>query len=182
MTKESTHINGLILISPSVFGDDRGYFLESFNLQKFNELTGLNVGFVQDNESMSIKGVIRGLHFQTPPHAQGKLVRVVAGSVKDVAVDIRTDSPTYGMHFATILSAENKRQLYIPPGFAHGFAVLDDHTIFNYKCTSYYHKSSEGCLKWNDPRINIDWGLENPLISEKDMTQCVSWIDFKSQF
>jgi dTDP-4-dehydrorhamnose 3,5-epimerase len=154
--------------------------MESFNQKRFNALTGLEINFVQDNESMSIKGVVRGLHFQNQPYAQGKLVRVVAGSVKDVAVDIRPESPTFGKHYAAILSSENKRQLYIPPGFAHGFAVLEDRTIFSYKCTNYYNKESEGCLKWNDSTLNIEWGIDNPLISDKDQTQCISWIDFKA--
>lgn len=164
-----TNIAGLIIIEPTVFGDDRGYFFESFNLNKWEELVGEVPNFIQDNESMSHKNVLRGLHFQKPPYAQGKLVRVVKGSVLDVAVDIRKNSPTYGEHYKVILSEENKLQLYIPEGFAHGFLTLEDNTIFNYKCTNLYHKESEGGLMWNDKKLNIDWGVLSPILSEKDV-------------
>ncbi len=182
MTIETTNIEGLLLIKPTVFQDERGYFMESFHSMKFKQHTNIDLEFVQDNESKSMKGVVRGLHYQNSPHAQGKLVRVVQGSVIDVAVDLRTASPTYGEYYATILSSENKHQLYIPPGFAHGFGVLEDNSIFAYKCTGYYNKASEGCIRWNDPVINIEWGIKNPIVSEKDQTECVSWVSFKSHF
>lgn len=163
-----TDIEGLLIIEPTVFGDDRGYFFESFNLQKWKEQLGEVPDFIQDNESMSHKNVLRGLHFQKPPFAQGKLVRVVKGSVLDVAVDIRKDSPTYGQHFKMVLSEKNKLQLYVPEGFAHGFLTLEDNTIFNYKCTNLYNKESEGGLMWNDKDLNIDWRVLTPILSEKD--------------
>jgi len=166
MQIEKTTIQDLIIITPKVFKDDRGYFMESYNHRQWNEL--LKNDFVQDNESLSQKGVLRGLHFQKPPFAQAKLVRVVKGSVLDVAVDLRKSSPTYGRHFKIILSAENKKQLFIPQGFAHGFLCLEDDTIFSYKCSAYYHSQSEGIIAWNDKIINIDWGIENPIISERD--------------
>lgn len=161
-------IEGLWIIEPKVFGDHRGYFFESFQKKKFSEETGFHLDFVQDNESFSSKGVLRGLHFQKPPHAQGKLVRVIQGSVLDVAVDIRKDSPTYGKHQSVIISAENKKQFFIPPGFAHGFLTLEDNTIFSYKCTDYYHPETEGAIAWFDETLNIDWGKIQPTISEKD--------------
>lgn len=163
----TTPIEGLLEIEPAVFQDARGYFFESWNEQKFRA-AGLDFRFVQDNESCSEKGVLRGLHFQVAPHAQGKLVRVVRGAVLDVAVDIRPNSATYGQHHALVLSAENKKQFWIPPGFAHGFLTLEDNTIFAYKCTDYYHKDSERSLLWNDPALGIDWGIENPNLSDKD--------------
>lgn len=163
---KETFINNLLILTPSVFTDDRGYFLESYNKKKL--LSKLDTEFVQDNESMSQKGVLRGLHFQKPPHAQGKLVRVITGSVLDVVVDLRKESSTYGKHFKHILSAENKNQLYVPKGFAHGFLVLENDTVFSYKCTNYYHKEAEHSLLWNDKTLNIDWNIENPIISEKD--------------
>ena len=162
-----TPIEGLLIIKPDVFEDGRGYFFESFNQEKFIT-AGLDFKFVQDNESMSKKGVLRGLHFQAPPFAQGKLVRVIRGSVLDVAVDIRNGSPTYGKWESVILSGTNKLMYWIPAGFAHGFATLEDDTIFFYKCTGIYNKQSEGSILWNDPDINIDWGIKNPVISEKD--------------
>ena len=142
---------------------------------------GLDLDFVQDNQSLSQKGVLRGLHFQNPPFAQGKLVRVIKGSVLDVAVDIRKDSPTYGEHFAIELSEENKTIFWIPPGFAHGFVTLEDDAIFTYKCTEVYNKESEGALVWNDPDIAIDWGVESPLVSDKDLV-AVSFNNFETQF
>ena len=163
----TTPIEGLLELEPAVFQDARGYFFESWNEQKFRA-AGLDFQFVQDNESCSEKGVLRGLHFQVAPHAQGKLVRVVRGAVLDVAVDIRPNSATYGQHHALVLSAENKKQFWIPPGFAHGFLTLEDNTIFAYKCTDYYHKDSERSLLWNDPALGIDWGNENPTLSDKD--------------
>jgi dTDP-4-dehydrorhamnose 3,5-epimerase len=163
----TTPIEGLLELEPTVFQDARGYFFESWNEQKFRA-AGLDFQFVQDNESCSEKGVLRGLHFQVAPHAQGKLVRVVRGAVLDVAVDIRPNSATYGQHHALVLSAENKKQFWIPPGFAHGFLTLEDNTIFAYKCTDYYHKDSERSLFWNDPALGIFWGIENPNLSDKD--------------
>lgn len=163
-----TKIEGLLILEPKVYGDDRGYFLESFNKNTFKSLTNLDLDFVQDNESMSSKGVLRGLHFQKPPFAQGKLVRVVKGSVLDVAVDIRKNSPTYGCYEKVILSESNKRQFWIPEGFAHGFLTLEDNTIFNYKCTNYYSPENEGSVLWNDADLDINWGVTDPILSEKD--------------
>ena len=162
-----TSIEGLLVIRPDVFKDDRGYFYESYNKERFAK-EGLSMTFVQDNESKSCKGVLRGLHFQKPPYAQGKLVRVVKGSVFDVAVDLRKNSPTYGQWESRILSEDNKEMFWIPEGFAHGFLTLEDNTIFNYKCTNVYNKESEGSILWNDPDINIEWNIENPILSEKD--------------
>lgn len=162
-----TSIEGLLIIKPDVFKDDRGYFYESYNKERFAK-AGLTMDFVQDNESKSAKGVLRGLHFQKPPYAQGKLVRVTKGAVMDVAVDLRKDSPTYGKWESVVLTEENKLQFWIPEGFAHGFVTLEDDTIFAYKCTNVYNKESEGSLLWNDPDINIEWNIENPILSEKD--------------
>ena len=162
-----TSIDGLLIIKPDVFKDERGYFFESYNKERFAK-AGLMMDFVQDNESKSSKGVLRGLHFQKPPYAQGKLVRVVKGSVMDVAVDLRKDSPTYGKWESVILSEDNKLQFWIPEGFAHGFVTLEDETVFNYKCTNIYNKESEGSILWNDPDININWNIDNPILSEKD--------------
>ncbi len=162
-----TSIDGLLIIKPDVFKDERGYFFESYNKERFAK-AGLNMDFVQDNESKSDKGVLRGLHFQKPPFAQGKLVRVIKGSVMDVAVDLRKGSPTYGKWESVVLTEENKLQFWIPEGFAHGFVALEDNTIFNYKCTNVYNKESEGSILWNDPDININWNIDNPILSEKD--------------
>jgi len=160
-------LNGVLLFEPTVFGDERGYFFESFRIDWF-QTAELNINFVQDNESLSAKNILRGLHFQAPPYEQGKLVRVTAGAVLDVIVDIRKKSPTYGQHYKAILSEENKRVLWVPPGFAHGFLSLKDGTRFLYKCTNYYNQSSEGSLLWNDPDLNINWNVDTPLLSEKD--------------
>jgi len=162
-----TQIPGLLEIIPQVFGDDRGYFYESYNKAAFENF-GIHHEFVQDNQSKSSRGVLRGLHFQNPPYAQGKLVRVIQGAVLDVVVDIRKGSPTYSKHHKVRLTGENKMMFWIPPGFAHGFATLEDETIFSYKCTNLYNKDSEGSVLWNDPALGIDWGLENPLLSPKD--------------
>ncbi|MBK9283887.1 MAG: dTDP-4-dehydrorhamnose 3,5-epimerase [Sphingobacteriaceae bacterium] len=175
-----TKINDLIIIQPKVFADERGYFFESYNESVF-KAHQLDLKFVQDNQSLSQKGVLRGLHFQNPPHAQGKLVRVITGAVLDVAVDIRKNSPTYGQWHAVELTEENKTMFYIPPGFAHGFATLRDNTIFSYKCTNIYNKDSEGCILWNDPDLNIDWRVSNPKLSDKDLTG-EKFSDFKSNF
>ena len=171
MLVEETNLNGCYILQPKIFKDKRGYFTESFNQKTFTQLTGLSANFVQDNESQSSRGVLRGLHFQKGEFAQAKLVRVVKGSVMDVAVDLRLNSDTYGKHFSIILSGTNKTQLYIPRGFAHGFVVLEDNTIFNYKCDNYYNKASEGGIIYNDKNINIDWSLPKTdlIISEKDL-------------
>jgi dTDP-4-dehydrorhamnose 3,5-epimerase len=174
-------IEGLLLIEPRVFRDERGSFSETFSQGLFNEAVGYEVKFVQDNQSISKKGVLRGLHFQHPPHAQGKLVRVAQGSVMDVAVDIRRNSPTYGQHLIVELSEENQRQLWIPPGFAHGFLTLDENTIFVYKCTDYYSPECEGTIRWNDPELQIDWRVQSPNVSEKDVNG-MEFRNFVSRF
>lgn len=162
-------IPDVLLIEPKVFGDDRGFFYESFNQRAFSEATGLDLCFVQDNHSKSARNVLRGLHYQLPPRAQGKLVRVVAGEVFDVAVDIRKESPTFGRWVGEVLSAENKRQLWIPPGLAHGFLVLSESAEFFYKTTDYYAPEYECGITWNDPRLAIDWPLKGaPLLAAKD--------------
>ena len=165
-----TAIADVKIIEPAVFGDERGFFFESFNQAKFNQAVGYDVAFVQDNHSRSAKGVLRGLHYQLPPHAQGKLVRCVVGEVFDVAVDIRKSSPNFGQWVGVHLSAENKRQLWIPPGFAHGFLTLSEHAEFLYKTTDYWAKDCEQAIIWNDPSIAIDWPAFDgqPLLSEKD--------------
>lgn len=164
-----TNIKGVVIIEPRLFKDDRGYFFESFNQKEFEEKV-CNTTFVQDNESKSSYGVIRGLHFQKPPFAQSKLVRVVKGAVLDVAVDIRKGSPTFGQHVAVELTEENHRQFFIPRGFAHGFSVLSEEVIFQYKCDNFYSPQCEGAIAWNDPALGIDWRipLEEALLSEKD--------------
>jgi dTDP-4-dehydrorhamnose 3,5-epimerase len=162
-----TKLNDCLIIEPKVFGDERGFFLESFHQQRYEQQTGIRQSFVQDNHSRSAYGVLRGLHFQrTRP--QGKLVRVVRGEVFDVAVDIRPQSPTFGQWEAVILSEENKRQFWVPPGFAHGFQVLSDFADFEYKCTDYYAPEDEASLAWNDPQLGIDWPIQQPLLSAKD--------------
>jgi dTDP-4-dehydrorhamnose 3,5-epimerase len=175
-----TKLKGVVVFKPKVFEDARGYFLESYNRQVFHA-AGVDAEFVQDNQSLSQKGVLRGLHFQNPPHAQGKLVRVITGAVFDVAVDIRKDSATYGEWYGVDLTEENKWMMYIPPGFAHGFLTLRDNTIFSYKCTNFYNKASEDCLLWNDPEIGISWNADIPLLSDKDL-QGKLIKDFKSMF
>ena len=164
-----TEIEGVVIIEPQVFGDERGYFFESFSQREFNEAVR-PVEFVQDNESKSNYGVIRGLHFQQGEHAQSKLVRVVQGAVLDIAVDIRKGSPTFGKYVAVELSEENKRQLFIPRGFAHGFSVLTPEVIFQYKCDNYYNRESEGAIAWDDPELAIDWRIpaDKVILSEKD--------------
>lgn len=161
-------LNGVLLLKPKVFKDDRGAFYESFNQEVFDQLVGKPVRFVQDNQSVSKQGVLRGLHFQAPPYAQGKLVRVVKGGVIDVAVDIRKDSPTYGEYYSAELTAENQHILWVPEGFAHGFYALEDDTQFLYKCTNPYHKESEGDILWEDFRSAFSSALKNALVSDKD--------------
>ena len=167
-----TKISGVITIEPKVFGDDRGYFFESFNKQSFEENIG-KIDFVQDNESKSVRGVLRGLHFQAPPFSQSKLVRCVLGEVLDVAVDIRKGSPTYGEHVAVLLSEKNKRQLFIPRGFAHGFVVLSESAVFQYKVDNVYSPEHDGGILWNDSALNIDWMIKDSdvLLSAKDKVQ-----------
>lgn len=174
-------IEGLAVLTPRKYEDERGYFLESFNQKKFNELIGKNIVFVQDNESVSIKNTLRGLHFQHPPFSQAKLVRVVKGAVLDIVVDIRKDSATFGQWHGEILSESNGKLFWIPEGFAHGFAALEENTKFLYKCTNYYAPKSESTLLWNDETLNIDWGVLNPIISKKDK-EGIRLKDFLSPF
>lgn len=168
MQVEQLGLEGLLLLQPRVFGDDRGHFFEVFNDRAFKEATDLDLRFVQDNESSSRKNVLRGLHFQLAAHAQGKLVRVVKGAVLDVVVDIRPNSSTYGKHEKIVLTGSGKQLLWVPPGFAHGFLTLKDNTIFAYKCTAYYDQAAERTIRWNDPLLAIDWGINEPNMSAKD--------------
>lgn len=181
MKLEKTALQGVLVLTPRIFQDDRGYFFESFNGERFSELTGLKINFVQDNESKSDKNVLRGLHFQIPPKAQDKLIRVVQGSILDVAVDLRKTSTTYGKSIELELSASNKKQLFIPKGFAHGFLVLEKDTIINYKCTNYYSPEHEENFVWNDSELNIDWNEKSPILSEKDKIG-KKFVDFSSPF
>lgn len=170
MKIKETEIQGLFVIEPEVFGDSRGYFFESFSKRKFEEATGILVDFVQDNESKSSYGVIRGLHFQKAPYAQAKLVRVIKGRVLDVAVDLRPDSPTFGKYRTMELSEENHLQFFIPKGFAHGFSVLSEEAVLQYKCDEYYAPDHEGGIAWDDPELNIDWMIpeDKVIVSKKD--------------
>lgn len=177
---ERLYLPGLLLIKPRVFQDERGYFIESYNEKEWRE-AGLHAIFVQDNQSMSKKNTLRGLHFQHAPFAQGKLVRVVRGAVLDVAVDIRNGSPTFGQSYKVILTADNFLQLYIPEGFAHGFLTLEDNTVFSYKCTNYYSAAHEDGLLWNDKELGIDWETDSPFLSPKDENN-KEFKDFKSPF
>jgi dTDP-4-dehydrorhamnose 3,5-epimerase len=169
MEKITTDIPGLFVLQPQVFEDNRGHFFESYNAQKFAG-HGLDLVFVQDNQSQSAYGVVRGLHYQLPPHAQTKLVRVLQGTILDVALDIRQGSPTFGRHFAIELSAENKKQLFIPKGFAHGFSVLSEKAVVMYKCDAFYNKESDAGILFNDPALGIDWKLsaDRVIVSDKD--------------
>ncbi|MFR9651276.1 MAG: dTDP-4-dehydrorhamnose 3,5-epimerase [Rikenellaceae bacterium] len=177
-----TELEGVVILEPRVFGDDRGYFYESYSQREFEEKV-CKTTFIQDNQSFSRYGVLRGLHFQKAPYAQSKLVRVTKGKVIDVAVDIRTGSPTYGKYVAVELSEDNHRQLFIPRGFAHGFVVLSEEVIFQYKCDNFYSKESEGAIMWNDPDLGIDWGIscDEAILSAKDMENS-SFKDFVSPF
>lgn len=170
MIVKETNLKGCFVIEPKIFGDERGYFFESFNKEKFKDLTGIEIEFVQDNEAFSNRGVLRGLHFQKGEFAQAKLVRVVKGKVLDVVVDVRPNSKTYGQSFSIILSEENKKQLFVPRGFAHGYAVIEDNTVFVYKCDNYYYPQAEGGIIYNDSSLNIDWLLKKDevLLSDKD--------------
>jgi dTDP-4-dehydrorhamnose 3,5-epimerase len=171
MTALETKLQGCFILEPKIFEDQRGYFFESFNQNQFNSLTNTNTRFVQDNESFSTKGVLRGLHYQIGEHAQAKLVRVIQGRVLDVAVDLRAGSPTFSQYVAVELTETNKKQLFIPRGFAHGFVVLSDTAIFSYKCDNFYNKESEGGIIYNDPTLSIDWQLAESslIVSEKDL-------------
>ncbi len=175
MNIEKTFIKDLLILTPKIFKDKRGYFLESYNKKLIDK------DFVQDNESLSQKGVLRGLHFQKPPYSQAKLVRVIKGAVLDIVVDLRKNQPTYGKHFAIKLSAKNKKQLYIPEGFAHGFLTLKKNTIFTYKCSEYYHPETEGCIHCFDKDLAIDWKIKNVILSEKDK-KGIKFSTFKSPF
>ena len=177
-----TDIDGVVIIEPRVFGDERGYFFESFSQREFEKL-GINTVFVQDNESKSCYGVVRGLHFQAPPYAQAKLVRCVKGRIRDIAVDIRKGSPTYGKHVAVELTEDNHRLFFIPHGFAHGFSVLSETAVFQYKCDNYYTPQSEGALLWNDKDLNINWLIpdKHVVLSEKDRHHPL-FKDFESPF
>ncbi len=183
-----TDIEGVFIIEPKLFSDERGYFFEAFNSKRFEELSGIRTAFVQDNESRSARGVVRGLHFQLPPHAQSKLVRVVRGRIIDVAVDIRRGSPTFGRHVAVELSDENHRQLFIPRGFAHGFSVLEGDAIVEYKCDNYYTPEAEGAIRWDDPELAIDWRIDGEVIvSAKDqnnklLRECDTLFDYKTDY
>lgn len=170
MNIEQTFIKDLVVLTPVVFEDERGFFFEAYNEDKLSDL-GINIDFVQDNQSFSQKGALRGLHYQNPPFAQTKLVRVLQGEIMDVAVDLRKDSPTYGKYFGIKLTAENKKQLLVPQGFAHGFSVLSETAVVFYKCDEFYNKQSEGGIRYDDPILNIDWGmdLKNVIVSEKDL-------------
>ena len=168
MIFSKTDIEGLIVIETKKFTDERGYFFESFHQQKFSDFIGEDIKFVQENESMSSLNVVRGLHFQSPPYAQGKLVRVPFGKVIDIVVDIRTNSSTYGKTFSIELSQENGKQLWIPEGFAHGFVCLAENSLLSYKCTNYYNQPSEDAILWNSKELNINWSVIEPIVSEKD--------------
>jgi len=175
-----SYLNGVLHIKPKVHQDHRGHFFESFRKDSLQEF-GVDLEFVQDNQSLSQKNILRGLHYQTPPYAQGKLVRVINGAVRDVVLDIRKSSSTFGQFKVFDLTEQNFEMLYVPPGFAHGFATLEDHTIFTYKCTDYYNPESEGGVLWSAPELEIPWGIEDPVLSEKDK-HLPSFSDFQSPF
>ena len=176
-------IKECLIISPDIKGDSRGYFFESFNAERFHQETGLDINFVQDNESRSHYGVLRGLHFQRPPHAQSKLVRCVSGKVLDVAVDLRKGSPTYGKYASCLLTGENHLQFFVPKGFAHGFAVLSDEALFQYKCDDFYHPECEGAIMWDDPDVGIDWPLAPSDVELSAKDHCHPYLkDFDSPF
>ena len=184
-----TDIEGVLIIEPQLFEDERGYFFEAFSERKFAELTGIETRFVQDNESRSAKGVVRGLHFQLPPFAQSKLVRAVRGTILDVAVDIRRGSPTFGKHIAVELSEHNHRQLFVPRGFAHGFSVMEGDAIVEYKCDNYYAPEAEGAIRWNDPTLAIDWEVADNevVVSAKDKAnslfeECEALFDYNTDY
>lgn len=180
MEISATGFDSLFIIETQVYGDNRGYFYEGYNRKVLND-KGLEIDIAQTNISKSQVGVVRGLHFQNPPFAQGKLIRVLKGSVLDVVVDLRKKSSTFGKSFSIELSEKNAKCLWVPPGFAHGFRTLEDETIFYYDCTQVYNKEAEGSIRWNDPELNIDWGISNPILSEKDRNAPL-FKDFVSQF
>lgn len=175
-----SYLNGVLHIRPKVHQDHRGHFFESFRKDALQEF-GVDLEFVQDNQSLSHKNIVRGLHYQTPPYVQGKLVRVIKGAVRDVVLDIRKSSSTFGQFKVFDLTEQNFEMLYVPPGFAHGFATLEDYTIFTYKCTDYYNPESEGGVLWSSPELEIPWGIADPVLSEKDK-QLTSFSDFQSPF
>jgi dTDP-4-dehydrorhamnose 3,5-epimerase len=176
----STSLEGLIILKLPFYEDSRGGFMESYQHEKFS-IAGIDHVFVQDNESISHKNVLRGLHFQIPPFSQGKLVRVPHGAVLDVVVDLRKNSTTFGLHESILLSSDNRLQLWIPPGFAHGFLSLEENTVFSYKCSAFYNKDAERSIVWNDSDLNIQWGIDNPVVSQKDM-EGMLFKDFISPF
>jgi len=180
MIVESTPFEGLLVIKPRIIQDERGYFFESWN-EDTARGAGIFYSFAQDNQSMSVKGVLRGLHFQIPPFEQGKLVRVISGSALDVVVDLRSKQPTYGKHFKIILDDHRKAMLFIPPGFAHGFKTLEDNTVFFYKCTKVFNPKHDRAIRWDDPDLNIDWETSQPILSEKDRN-APFFAEFKSTF
>lgn len=167
MQVKKTEFDGLLILQPKIFKDERGLFFESWNESVFKSL-GINISFIQDNQSVSKKNVLRGLHFQNHPDGQGKLVRVSKGSALDVVLDLRKDSKTFGKHFKYKLSDQNSTMIWIPQGFAHGFIALEENTVFQYKCDALYNPESEECIAWNDPSLGIDWGINNPIVSSKD--------------
>ena len=184
-----TALEGVVIIVPDIYGDERGYFYESFNTKSFAKLLGRDIAFVQDNESLSHEGVVRGLHFQLPPHAQSKLVRVVRGSILDIAVDIRRGSPTFGKYIAVELSAENHHQLFIPRGFAHGFRVIEGDAVVQYKCDNHYAPECEGTIRWDDPTLAIDWqiGPSDAMVSARDraaklLAECDTLFDYNTDY
>jgi dTDP-4-dehydrorhamnose 3,5-epimerase len=180
LTVTKTEISGLLVVQPDVFNDSRGFFFESYSKKKYEE-SGIPNDFVQDNISKSRKGTVRGLHYQVGENAQGKLCQVIEGEVLDVAVDISFGSPTFGKHFSLIMNSENKNQLWIPPGFAHGFSVLSDEAIFSYKCSNYYSKANEKTIIYNDPELNIDWKVGHAIVSEKDL-QAANFKEIRKDF
>lgn len=184
-----TALEGVVIIVPSIYGDERGYFYESFNSRDFAKIVGRDVAFVQDNESLSREGVIRGLHYQLPPHAQSKLVRVVRGAILDVVVDIRRGSPTFGRYVAVELSADNHHQLFIPRGFAHGFKVVEGEALLQYKCDNYYAPECEGSIRWDDPTLAIDWQMDSTeaVVSARDrgarlLEECDELFDYNVDY
>lgn len=181
MQFETTRLEGVMLVRPRMFEDERGSFTETWNMHAFQEIVGQSVQFKQSNESVSREGVLRGMHFQVPPHGQGKLVRVTQGRVLDVAVDLRKESPTFGQHVAVELSSENRWQLWIPVGFAHGFLAMEDASTLQYQCTDTYHPESEKSLAWDDPNLGIDWRVERPLVSDRDQAAS-AFASFESPF
>lgn len=177
MTVRKTRLSGVLVLEPRVFGDARGFFAETYHAERYRE-AGVEPDFVQDNVSRSVRGTLRGLHYQAPPHAQAKLVQVLDGEVFDVVVDLRRGSPTFGEWVGETLSADNNRQLYVPPGFAHGFCVTSESALFAYKCSAFYAPGSEGALRWDDPALGIDWPVDQPIVSDKDR-EAPAWTEVR---